>query len=264
MSVLSLPATGHTEVYVNGDVIIDKTAAIAPGVILQATANGRIVIKAGACIGMGTVLTANQGTIEVGEGAVLGAGVLIVGSGKVGDRACIGSASTLIATSVQEAELVAPGSLLGDTSRQESVSSSETQQPSGDPWEENNGSHVTPQPTWQRTSSPQESNGFNVNSPPASETSTGNGSHLTPNPNFFSQPAGETNTGNGSHPTSNPNSFSQPVGETNTGNGSHPTPEQNSSSNQQSPYNTAIYGQSHIERLMVTLFPHKEKFKKKD
>ena len=262
MSVLSLPATGHTQIYVSGDVKIDETAAIAPGVILQASDQGRIIIKAGACIGMGTVLTANQGTIEIGEGAILGAGVLIVGSGKVSDRACIGSASTLIATSVQEAELVAPGSLLGDTSRQETVSSPETEQPSGDPWEETNGSHVTPQPEWQRTSSPQENNGFNVNSQPASETNTVNGSHLTPHPNSFSQPASETNTVNGSNSTSNPNS---PASETNTVNGSNPTPEQNSSSNQQSSsHHTAIYGQSHIERLMVTLFPHKEKFKKKD
>jgi carbon dioxide concentrating mechanism protein CcmN len=225
MSVLSLPKTGHTQIYVSGDVIIDETAAIAPGVILQATANGRIIIKAGACIGMGTVLTANQGTIEIGEGAILGAGVLIVGSGKISDRACIGTASTLIETSVNAMEVIAPGTLLVDSSRQETLSSPPASNNHTEP--ESNGSHPSPQP--------------DISPPAATSAAENNGSQVnghTPNP---TQSDGETAEDNHQTP-----------------------PDSDSSSQQQPPSSTTIYGQTHIERLMVTLFPHKEKTKKED
>jgi carbon dioxide concentrating mechanism protein CcmN len=228
MSVLSLPTISHSQIYVSGDVIIDDTAAIAPGVILQATANGRIIIKAGACIGMGTVLTANQGTIEIGEGAVLGAGVLVVGSGKIGNHACIGAATTLIDSSVAVREEIAPGTLKGDTSRQESLSDNQPSTNHAPP--ERNGSHPPP---------------HSDGTPPASTTSKAenNGSQVNGQPVDSTQPAAETNHQD-----------------------QHSPPD--SSSQQQSPTNsnTTIYGQTHIERLMVTLFPHKENFKqeKKD
>ncbi len=223
MSVLSLPATGHTQIYVSGDVKIDETAAIAPGVILQASDQGRIIIKAGACIGMGTVLTANQGTIEIGEGAILGAGVLIVGSGKISDRACVGTASTLIETSVGEMEIIAPGTLLGDSSRQETLSSSASHTKP-----EANGSHPPSQPD---------------HSPPAAThtSAENNGSQV-----------------NGHSP--NPTQSDSDTGEDDP----QTPPDANSSSQKQPPSSTTIYGQTHIERLMVTLFPHKEKTKKED
>lgn len=239
MSVLSLPTISHTQIYVSGDVMIDETAAIAPGVILQATGNGKIIIKAGACIGMGVVLTANQGTIEIGEGAILGAGVLIVGSGKISDRACIGTASTLIDTSVESRECVAPGSLLGDTSRPETPSPTSHSEP------ESNGSHSPPEPSpWEATTAQSENNGhqspYQPKSPPLETT-----------------PEEAENNG---HEVND-----QPVEGTEspapTSDNDHPPP---SDSEQPPPSNTTIYGQTHIERLMVTLFPHKEKFKKED
>lgn len=228
MSVLSLPITGHTQIYVSGDVRIDETAAIAPGVILQATANGRIIIQAGACIGMGTVLTANQGTIEIGEGAILGAGVLIVGSGKISDRACIGTASTLIETSVGEMKIIAPGTLIGDSSRQETLSSSDSPAPKGQTNPESNGSHPSPQPDISpsaATGAAAENNGTQVN-----------GQSQTPTPSESETVEDDDQT----------------------------PPDSNSSSQKQPPSSTTIYGQTHIERLMVTLFPHKEKTQKKD
>lgn len=219
MSVLSLPVTGHTEVYVNGEVTIDETAVIAPGVILQATAQGKIIIKAGACLGMGTVLTANEGTIEIGEGAILGAGVLMIGSGKISDRACVGTASTLISTSVGEMELVSPGSLLGDPSRH--PSSNAHHEASSDVNPDHNG-HVA-----------------------SSESNA--------SPKATSTPQGKNN------PTE---ASTEETAENPSASDNNATTDENNASQEQSPNNTTIYGQTHIERLMVTLFPHKEKFKK--
>lgn len=247
MSALSLPATGHTQVYVSGDVSIDETAAIAPGVILQATGEGRIIIKAGACLGMGTILTANQGTIEIGEGAILGAGVLIIGYGKISDRVCVGSATTIIETSVESMQHISPGSLLGDTSRQESLSNSKTEQKST--------SNATPsQPKQQQHVTSNTFSGTNSN-------------QATPEPDYWasspSTSAEETN--NGSKPSGGKATSSQPVPDPHIATpNSNPTTEENSSSQKQSPStasNGKIYGQTHIERLMVTLFPHKEQFK---
>ena len=106
------------EVYINGDISIDSSAAIAPGAIIQAAPSGRIVIKAGACIGMGAVLKAYQGTIEIDGGAILGAGVLVIGHGQIGSNACIGAAATIYNASVEPSAVVPAGSIIGDLSRQ--------------------------------------------------------------------------------------------------------------------------------------------------
>lgn len=112
-----LHLSGNFNSYVSGEVTIDPSAAIAPGAILQATPNSRIAIAAGVCIGMGSVLHAHDGILEIGAGAILGAGVLVVGAGKIGENACIGSATTIFNCSIEPGQVIAPGSLLGDTSR---------------------------------------------------------------------------------------------------------------------------------------------------
>ncbi|HEY9874974.1 MAG TPA: hypothetical protein V6D12_16170 [Candidatus Obscuribacterales bacterium] len=113
-----LPAISNSDVYVTGDVSIDASAAIAPGVIIQAEPDSKIIIAAGVCIGMGAILHAHKGTLEVESGAILGAGVLVVGKCKIGNNACIGSATTIWNTSIEPWQVVPPASLLGDTGRQ--------------------------------------------------------------------------------------------------------------------------------------------------
>jgi carbon dioxide concentrating mechanism protein CcmN len=103
----------------SGDVTIQDGAAIAPGVLLQADRDGRIVIRSGACIGVGAVLHAHQGTVEVGEGANVGAEVLLIGQVSIGANACIGSATTILNSAIAAGEVVPPGSLIGDNSRPE-------------------------------------------------------------------------------------------------------------------------------------------------
>ncbi len=116
-----LQPISNTHYYVNGDVTIHPGAAIAPGVLLQADPESQIIIGAGACIGMGAVLHAYQGVLEVGESANIGTGVLIVGKGKIGTNVCIGSMTTIFNSSVESGEVLPPGSLVGDTSRPEAA-----------------------------------------------------------------------------------------------------------------------------------------------
>jgi carbon dioxide concentrating mechanism protein CcmN len=113
-----LPAIDQQGVYISGDVMLDPTVAIAPGAILRADPGSRIVIQSGVCIGMGVVLHAHGGTIEIESGCNLGPGVLIVGQSKVGQNACIGAATTVINTSIDPVQVIPAGSVLGDTSRQ--------------------------------------------------------------------------------------------------------------------------------------------------
>jgi carbon dioxide concentrating mechanism protein CcmN len=108
----------YSNIYVSGDVTIDESAVIAPGTILNAAPNSRIVIRAGVCVGMGTVLNASGGAIEIEEGAVIGAGVLAIGNVQIGDRACVGTATTIFNASVEKMAVIPSGSLIGDISRQ--------------------------------------------------------------------------------------------------------------------------------------------------
>ncbi len=109
--------SNNFDAYISGEVMIAPSAAIAAGVLLQASPNGRIVIGAGVCIGMGAILHAYEGTLEVEAGANLGAGVLIVGRGKIGVNACIGATTTILNRSIEPGQVVAAGSLIGDESR---------------------------------------------------------------------------------------------------------------------------------------------------
>jgi carbon dioxide concentrating mechanism protein CcmN len=132
---LQLHPVSTTHYFVGGDVTIHEGAAIAPGVLLQADPNSRLVIGIGVCIGMGSVIHARGGTLEIGEGAIIGAGVLIAGEVTVGERACIGSATTIVNQSIHSNALIPPSSLLcADTPPSENTPSQE--QASSDPWDE--------------------------------------------------------------------------------------------------------------------------------
>lgn len=195
MHVLSLPPISHSQIYISGDVTIDESAAIAPGVILQAAPNSRIIIEAGACIGMGAILKAYQGTIHISAGASLGAGVLFVGKGKVGSYACLGAATTVLNASVESRQVVQAGTVLGDDSRQVELSS----EPKGPP-------------------------------APASQTADRASSAEAAAPDAREPQADSV-----------PDESSAPDKGTDQANNG-----------------TCIYGQTYVERLMVTLFPHKQ------
>ncbi len=127
LPLLRLQPITTAHYHVSGDVLVAEGVAIAPGVLIQADTNSRIVIKAGVCIGAGSIIHAHNGAIEIGEGANIGAEVLLIGQVSIGDHACIGTASTILNTAIAKSQVVSPGSLIGDASRQaDELQSSET------------------------------------------------------------------------------------------------------------------------------------------
>ncbi len=117
MHLPPLEPLSDSDICVSGDVTIHPSAVVGAGAILQAAPDSRILISEGACIGMGAVLNACRGMIEIRSGAVLGAGVLIVGAAEIGKNACIGTATTIFNASVPQMSVIPAGSLIGDTSR---------------------------------------------------------------------------------------------------------------------------------------------------
>ncbi|WP_319419541.1 LbetaH domain-containing protein [Pleurocapsa sp. FMAR1] len=117
----------NKDIRISGDVEIHPTASLAPGVILQAAPERRIVIGADACVGMGAIINACQGSIEIGNGAILGSGVLIIGASKIGNNACIGTSSTIFQENVEAMKVIEPGSIIGDLSRKVSLSENQKQ-----------------------------------------------------------------------------------------------------------------------------------------
>lgn len=118
MHLPPLPLSSNNYVHTEGEVSIDPSAAIGSGVILRAATDSKIIIGAGVCIGIGSILTASQGILEVEACANLGAGVLMVGKGKIGTNACIGALTTIWNASIEPWQVVPPGSLVGDKGRQ--------------------------------------------------------------------------------------------------------------------------------------------------
>jgi carbon dioxide concentrating mechanism protein CcmN len=163
---LQLRPISTSHYYTSGDVTIHDGAAIAPGVLLQADPGSRVIIKTGACIGIGSVLHASQGAVEVGEGANIGAEVLLIGNVSIGSNACIGAATTICNWSIESGQMVPSGSLMGDTSRQaeqplqvtETVPLSSPELPSESP---QNG-QASPEASSAELAAPAESSGVNV------------------------------------------------------------------------------------------------------
>ncbi|MBO9999680.1 MAG: hypothetical protein J7641_11875 [Cyanobacteria bacterium SID2] len=117
MQRLPISSFDRDGLYVSGDVTIHPSAAIANGVVLQAGENSRISIAAGVCIGLGAVLHAYDGAIEIETGANLGAGALVVGCCTIGAHACIGAASTVLDARIAPNCILPTGSIVGDLSR---------------------------------------------------------------------------------------------------------------------------------------------------
>ncbi len=103
--------------YFYGNVSIDPSAVIAPGVLLQAEADSRIKIGAGVCIGTGTIVHGAGGDLYIGIGVCIGRNVVIIGSGRIDRDACLGAGTTVINPQICAGEVVATHSLLGDDSR---------------------------------------------------------------------------------------------------------------------------------------------------
>ncbi|MBG1259304.1 transferase [Nostoc commune] len=248
MSVLSLRLSNNFDSYISGEVTIHPSAVLAPGVILQAAVNSKIIIGPGVCIGMGAILQVHEGTLEVEAGANLGAGFLMVGKGKIGANACIGSATTVFNYSVEPGQVIAAGSILGDTSRQ--IAQTKELEPS------------TNQPA-STSAAPQkeEENGSGgVKEKEISSTKFSASAVMDFKQNksisYFKSPA---------TPESQPPPVKEPANDADSTleETAQESTEHDSDSTQlttESPngFGTQIYGQGSIHRLLTTLFPHRQ------
>ncbi|NEP61725.1 MAG: hypothetical protein F6K31_33030 [Symploca sp. SIO2G7] len=113
-----LHLVSHTHYYRSGDVFVDASAAIAPGVVLRAAPTGAIRIGPGVCVGAGVVIQARLGCVFIETGVSLGTGVLIVGHGHVGKDACVGPSSTLINPAIAPNAIIPPCALVEAVSSQ--------------------------------------------------------------------------------------------------------------------------------------------------
>ncbi|WP_084176613.1 acyltransferase [[Limnothrix rosea] IAM M-220] len=135
-------AVFNSDIHIAGDVRIDDHAVIAPGVVILAAPNCSVAIAPGVCLGMGCILQASQGNIEIHKGAMIGAGVLIIGKVTIGENSCVGYGSTIFQTSLAAGSVLPPNSLIGDTSRRINTNSTkpratspQSPQPQAvDPW----------------------------------------------------------------------------------------------------------------------------------
>ncbi len=218
-----LQPANHAELYQTGDVTVDPSAVIGLGVILQASPKGRIVIGAGACLGMGTIINACEGTIEIESGAVLGPGVLMVGQGKVGANATVGAVSTLVNASIPPMQVLAAGSVVGQIGTRvlsESARSPNQQE-----------SKVNPEISAVEAIEPTSP------SPPVAESASSQPTGTTNDESPLTNDAAENSDENSGGETSQPQLTNDAAP------GARPTP------------GTPIYGQIYISRMLGTIFP---------
>lgn len=231
MAVMPWQPLHNQKSCIDGEVSIDPSAVVAPGVALIANPESRIAIAAGACIGMGVVLHADGGTLKVEEGAILGAGVLVVGSGTIGARACVGPVSTVFNCSVESEQVVAPGSLLGDQGR-----SGTEDQKVEEPVE--SVPEVEPEPEVD-TEEPESE--VAVEPPTSNPSATQSSIHSAIARNLIANIPTTHTTGNLETPSSEETSV-----------------ETSTNAPESEPVNPSVYGQQHLQRLMATLFPHRQ------
>ncbi|WP_341526637.1 transferase [Nostoc sp. UHCC 0302] len=250
MTVPPLRLSNNFDSYISGEVTIHPSAVLAPGVILQAVENSKIIIGPGVCIGMGSILQANEGTLEVEVGANLGAGFLMVGKGKIGANACIGSATTVFNCSVEPGQVVPPGSILGDTSRR--IEQTKQLEPS-----------TTNSTSTNTAQQRQEDNSLSKDEDKvisSTEFSASAAMKLKQRSIYFSKSSATPKSqspkleepANGASPTSQ-EAAQEPI-EPNTNNSDPSQPATESPNN----FGTQIYGQGSIQRLLTTLFPHRQ------
>ncbi|MBL1209928.1 hypothetical protein [Geminocystis sp. GBBB08] len=118
MSLPILQPSSKDTTQIRGDVTIDQSVIIAPGVILNATFGHKIILRQGVCVGMGTIITAYEGDIIIQENTILGSGTLILGNCTIGSQVSLGASVTVYHSNIEAMSVVPAGSIIGDRSRQ--------------------------------------------------------------------------------------------------------------------------------------------------
>ncbi len=164
----------------------------------------------------------------------------MVGKGKIGANACIGSATTVFNYSVAPGVVIPPGSLLGDTSRK--IDDQKQLEPSPD-------NAVSTNVEEQK----QQDNNLEENEDKViSSTNLSAAAFLEFKHRFFHSAKSPPNSSSQSAPVeSDANNSSPTEASTNSESSEPETESPNSFGNQ-------IYGQGNINRLLTTLFPHRQ------
>ncbi|WP_159787213.1 hypothetical protein [Sodalinema gerasimenkoae] len=234
MQPLPISPLEREDVFVSGDVTIHANAAIAPGVVLQAGPDERIVIADGVCLGLGVVIHAHKGNICIKAGANLGAGVLMIGACTVGPYASIGAASTIINQDIAADDVVAAGTVLGDRSRSQEASHQET---------------PAPQPPASEMPSPWDGE--------SSESSVTREDPESKAPQPDSETDGEASASASTESPSEPQETTSPD--------SNPDPSVQASEvavdSNPAVVKRLIYGQVRLNQMLTTLFPHAQHLK---
>ena len=224
----------NKDIRISGDVEIHPTASLAPGVILQAVPGQRIVIGADVCIGMGVIINASQGSVEIESGAILGSGVLIFGDSKIGKNACIGTTVTIFQANIDARVVIEPGSVLGDDSRQVNLERPQKQKEASNSQQ----SQTVNNSTFQHKHDRQTVN---------NKSRVGSDGFYSPNQAQKSKTESKTENIPDNNTFTNPN----PPQEATV---SYPTQEIKESNKK------PVVGQVYINQLLVTLFPHNPDF----
>ena len=103
--------------FVGENVVVSSDAVVALSVVLEVMPGSQLVIASGVCIGSDVIVQAYGGRLILEAGVSLGKGVLLLGAGTVGTRACVGADSTLINPMIEADQVIPARSLIGDTSR---------------------------------------------------------------------------------------------------------------------------------------------------
>ncbi|MBT9311086.1 LbetaH domain-containing protein [Leptothoe kymatousa] len=221
----------HTHYYRGGDIVIDESAAIAPGVVFRASPGASIRVGPGVCIGAGVVIQAKKGCVFIESGASLGTGVLVVGHGHIGKDACIGPSSTLMNPAVAANEIIPPCSLLSSSSSQPSNQGAST------PHQESGTTFHTP--NFQSQDGPVPSVPITPRTSPTVQPQA-----VSPKPVDVPD-LGPTAA---AHQNGSGETFNQ-------GNGTHSTSAAPSAVVAQ---NHDVYGRDHLNSLLSALFPHRQ------
>ncbi|TVQ11259.1 MAG: hypothetical protein EA368_05775 [Leptolyngbya sp. DLM2.Bin27] len=217
---------------------------MAPGVLLGAAPGCRLVIAAGVCLGADVVVQAHQGDLVLELGVSLGSGVLVVGHGSIGQHTCVGANSTVINPSLGACQVVAPGSLVGDPS-QASTAPGALSGPGANPGSRGG----TPADGAQADGAP--TGGYGGATFGHSASGVGQGLQNGSAPGGYSLNGYSSNGYSSKHPTAT-GSFSNGSSLNGSGNGSSPSPTA------QTGGNSPVYGKNQVNRLLATLFPHRQ------
>ena len=112
------PNSNSNPPQVRGEVTIEPSVIMSAGVILNATPGHKIIIHAGVCLGMGTIITAHEGDVIIEANAILGPGTLILGNCRIGSQSSLGTSVTVYHAQVEKLAVIPAGTILGDNSRQ--------------------------------------------------------------------------------------------------------------------------------------------------